>query len=119
MCKLCVEKGLPNCECAFNKEGLFQKDNWNCVTINVLRDIAEEFNLIKYGCDISLAVLDTPSVRINEEDSEPDGWCILSWYKQKGAISNAIFMSDEIEKPMTLDQANAIINLYKNKKQIN
>ena len=97
--------------CAF-KDGVFLQDNWNCASMNLLRNIAENKELRQYGDDISCAMLRVPEVRISDEEWLNDGFCILSWYKSRGKTSNAIFVSDEVEQPLAFEQVEAIIKHY-------
>lgn len=94
-------------QCAFkNKTKTFNKDNWNCATMNALRKIAEE------GCywneDQHLGV-----VPLKGEG----GFLVLSWYKDKGRTSGAWIIEESRIKRLTLKKADRIIELYTLNKQ--
>lgn len=114
-CKYC--KSIPKSwngddrYCAF-KDGTFSKNNWNCASMNKLRQIAEDKDLRQYGDDISCAMLRVPEVMLSEEHWLNDGFCILSWYKNRGKTSNAIFVSDDVEQPLRFEQVEAILKHY-------
>jgi hypothetical protein len=97
--------------CAF-KDGVFSKDNWNCASMNKLRHIAEVKELRQYGEDISCAMLRVPEVKNSDDEWKNNGFCILSWYKDRGCTSNAVFISDEIETPLRFEQVEAILKHY-------
>ena len=115
ICKYC--ESIPKSwkgddrKCAF-ESGVFSKDNWNCAAMNLLRHTAENKNLRQRGYDISCAVLRIPEVKISDDEWVNDGFCILSWYKECGCTSNAIFVSDEIEQPLRFAQVEAILKHY-------
>ena len=109
-CKYCktIPKSWNGAErkCAF-ENGTFSKDNWNCASMGFLRQLAEEKGNIQYGDDISCAMLRVPEVNCSN-----DGFCIQSWYKNRGRTSNAIFVSDDIEQPLKFVQVEEILKHY-------
>lgn len=80
--------------------------------MNYLRQIAEDKELRQYGEDISCAMLRVPEVRLSEDERINDGFCILSWYKNRGKTSNAIYVSDDVEQPLRFEQVEAILKHY-------
>jgi hypothetical protein len=59
-------------KCGFDENGNFLERNWNCATLNDLRDIAEEK---KVWCDDNyMAIVSRFDV----------GHGVLSWYKHRG-----------------------------------
>ena len=84
--------GSPR-QCAFDAEGKFTPDNWNCATLNLLIDKAQ--NTI-HGFDEQFEV--TP---VNGDDY--GGWVITSRYKSRGKTSSAIWVGDFFPpQPVTL-----------------
>lgn len=85
VCKLCKERGKTwqgdNPICAFDSKGKFKVNNWNCATMNKLRDIAENNNDVRYDCsnEEKTAVLDIDG-----------GILILNWYKDRGKVDMAV-----------------------------
>jgi hypothetical protein len=114
-CKLCVERGKTwngdDPRCAF-ESGVFSGDNWNCATANELRSIGERNDLIKYGDDASLLVLDVPEGDFDDDHGWNRAWAVLTWYKQRGCTAQAFYMDDDIFYPLKIEQAEAIIEKY-------
>jgi hypothetical protein len=75
-CPRCIERGqtwsgdAP--ECGFDKDGNFLENNWNCATLNALREMGEEGRV---WCD-------EQNMTIIKRDDVGHG--ILSWYKSRG-----------------------------------
>jgi len=75
-CKMCIERGqtwngsVPHC--GFDA-GTFSRENWNCATINALRDIAG--NTKQYDEDQYYAFV---------RCAEFGDFLYLSWYKNRG-----------------------------------
>lgn len=59
-------------KCAFNVDGSFNTDNWNCALMNKLRDLAE-LNEV-WNDDDYCSIIPIPDY----------GWAILKWYKHRG-----------------------------------
>lgn len=95
------------CEkCGFSDDGVFDPDNWQCATLNILRDIAKELKQIQHMEDTSLA-----TIPISDDDRA--GWIVLSWYKSRGRTSSARFIFDDTDIPLTLEMAQAALLQYK------
>ena len=79
-CPRCKERGqtwsgdAPRC--AFDENGNFLESNWNCATLNALREFAEE---TKLWCD------DTNMGIVARCDV---GHGILTWYKSRGTTDD-------------------------------
>ena len=87
--------------CAFEFSSFFEEENWNCQTMNELRDMLDYKD--RNG-DVSIGI-----VRIPEQAGEY-GHLVLLWYKERGNTSNAyILCEDEKIRPLTLDVAERII----------
>lgn len=77
-CKLCIERGKTwqgdDPVCGFDAAGKFNKDNWNCATLNKLREIAWQNGLVVSSeDDNNLAVFNHNGY-----------FLILGWYKDRG-----------------------------------
>lgn len=80
--------------CAFNADGTFTDDNWNCATIEALMVDCEEF----FGSDESIQIV---------KGEEHGGWIVLTRYKRRGKTSGAMLMGDYLPRPLTLALAEA------------
>ncbi len=105
---------LSPVRCAFDESGKFQSDNWNCQTMNRLRELCgedgeEREDAWYWRNDIassSIGVLPIPDVM----DIETGGYVVMTWYKRKGNIGNAIIVrSNEESTPLTLEVAEVIL----------
>ena len=114
-CKACMKRGKTwqgdDPRCAFDERGNFTQDNWNCATINKLRELTRlACGGFDYRDDDSAGtvyVLQIPEI------DEAQGYVIMTGYKNRGAIGNALIVFDGSEaKPLTLEAAEAIINAY-------
>jgi len=103
-CPACQERGKPwegeDPRCAFSDSGDFVSDNWNCATINRLRDLAgEDRNMAFRGEGVagwwarddidagtSLSVVHTVH-----------GFVVLTYYKSRGAVPQAWLHCDDSE----------------------
>jgi hypothetical protein len=78
--------------CGFDEQGNFLSRNWNCATLNALRERCK----ISWCDDYSIGVT-----------SKPDcGFLILKWYKSRGRTDSLV--NDEFE-PATLKEALMIL----------
>jgi len=84
-------------DCGF-PHGTFTPGNWNCATLNALRDLADESRV--WCDDNSAAVLPAG-----------DGFVLLRWYKNRGCTEDARWLdfgNDDPER-LTLEQAEACL----------
>jgi hypothetical protein len=72
-------------KCAF-PENTFISENWNCATMNELRDLAQDTNQIVWSEDHSCAALVVPG--------EPC-FIILGWYKSRGQTEYASLLQGQ------------------------
>jgi hypothetical protein len=91
--------------CGFNLAGNFVSDNWNCATLNALRDHATW----KHRDDLagqSIAVVSVPdgpmSDRDNQEAYVPDHYIVLSYYKERCRTALAQWFRDDECGELTL-----------------
>lgn len=110
-CKYCTARGqtwsgaAP--ECAFTAEK-FNTDNWNCATLNHLRDLAETVGKRWRLDDTSFGV-----VPAYDADGEHAGYIALSWYKERGRTDQAyLFNGSDAPTPLTYQEAAAAIEHY-------
>lgn len=109
-CKRCVKRGKPtnfgsDPKCAF-ESGIFSKNNWQCATISELRIFADDFGYTSRQNDESIGVLKIPE-RVG------NGYLVMTWYKNRGAIGGALILDDEEPpKMLTLETAEEIIECY-------
>ncbi len=99
-CKRCIERGTPKNfgsepECGFYPTGIFKSDNWNCATLNKLREVIQEKyeDKIVYSRDerlITIPLDHNPEDTIIEAD-----FLIVGWYKQRGRTQTALLISEE------------------------
>ena len=100
-CKACEERGQTWSgsppKCAF-EDGIFNSDNWNCATMNKLRDLAEQNSL--WSEDQNCGII----------SNKWGKFIVLSWYKRRGRTEGA-WIVDETEKhDLTIKAAEEFIN---------
>ncbi len=120
-CKLCKERGKTwngdNPKCAF-VEGIFNRNNWNCATMNYLRDIIDELSTGMRNDSDSASIGYIPFGDIENGDylfgNYNSGYIVLTWYKNQGKTGNAIVMRDDLPiQELGLDLALKVIEHYK------
>jgi len=113
-CYFCKKRGKtwtgddPNC--AF-PNGRFNHVNWNCATMNYLRDISEELGLTWRYNDSSFGAV---PFEINRDQLPNQGYIFMTWYKRRGKTGNAVVMEDD-EPIWELDEhlAVEVVETYK------
>lgn len=117
-CKECIKRGKTwegdDPVCAFTN-GIFSTNNWNCATMNILREKAEKF--FTYRDDLvnsSIGIIDIPEA---DDENIQQGYLVMTWYKNRGKTAYAYVMDDD-HKPqvLTLKTAEFIIKTGKDKK---
>lgn len=105
MCKMCDERGKnwrgDDPKCAFDDNGVFVSDNWNCATMNALRNIATKY--YTWNEDEYCA-----PVPIREEGV----FVVLSWYKNRGCTYGAWLVSEGKIETLTCTRAVECINSH-------
>lgn len=113
-CSRCAARGKTwnggDPECGFTEDGTFKVDNWNCASLNDLRQwiyTGVVSNTIHtYREDYSYVVIDI-------EDVEPvEGrYLHLSWYKSRGKTDNIMIVDTDngVLRTATLDDIEAIL----------
>jgi hypothetical protein len=88
--------GAP--KCGF-PQGVFDEGNWNCATLNALRDLVDETRALWSEDQYAALIL-------------LDGdFIVLGWYKHRGRTEEAWLMSDGMQ-PLTLDDAERFLAAY-------
>lgn len=75
-------------ECAFAYARRFSVQNWNCATMSVLRQIAEESETGD-SCDSFAGIVPVPELVSDNFDWHPTH-IVLHWYKSRGQTQGAI-----------------------------
>lgn len=99
-CSACVERGKiwegSDPICGF-ETGTFRTGNWNCATLNALRDAS----YVTHANENKVGVI--------PHHKEGD-FILLLWYKNRGATMQAIYWADEgPPTPLTLAQAESVL----------
>lgn len=112
-CPRCLARGKTwpgsNPVCAFVANGPFTSENWNCATMNLLRDLGE-------GCVVGNAEAQQYCIVLPVPRSEgdlPDGWpdfIVLGFYKRRGRTEGAWALAETEMKPLRLEHAEAILS---------
>ena len=106
-CRLCRERGSLGRYsdppvCAFDDSGAFLTDNWNCATMNALREIADR---------VTVGVEEVHGGCVAFDDANDGGLgkvIALCWYKFRGRTATAVVLDDEGgSREMTLADAEA------------
>jgi hypothetical protein len=104
-CVLCEQRKIDSSDskkkCAFN-DGLFQKDNLNCATMNKLRVIANSLGTTWRDDLTSGSIGYVPF-----EGSGQSGNIVMTWNKDRGKTGNAVIVLDSND-PQPLTEENAI-----------
>jgi len=117
-CPECVARGKTwdgdDPKCAF-ETGTFNTDNWNCATMNILRNIAgEDREHPIEGCYYRRDDLENATIGVIPCRGDTQGYLVMSWYKRRGKTGQAVIMVDGHEpSKLTLAEAQEIISQYK------
>lgn len=89
--------------CGFKSPSLeFTPDNWNCEVLNLLRELAQEKDWIKYHEDCSMVSFPVRDV----------GWVVLTWYKRRGRTDVAQVLTGVNVEPLTYAAALQALRQY-------
>lgn len=112
ICQRCRGRGKTwaggDPKCGF-LTGDFDPSNWNCATLNELREMCGEDSFLNLESsvftdrvgDSSIGVLPGPD----------DSFIVLSWYKRRGRTSRALYISDDEVHELTLAEAESALTL--------
>lgn len=102
--------GSPR-NCAFDADGKFTGDNWNCATLNAL--LEHQQGLEHYGDDEHMEVVSVPN-RCYDDDGQltidgTNGWIVTCRYKHRGCTASAAHITQEGIAPLTLGLVEGVI----------
>ncbi|MBS2764183.1 hypothetical protein [Bacillus licheniformis] len=113
-CRLCKERGKTwegdDPVCAFEK-GVFSPENWNCATMSKLRRLSEGLGNSDRDDDSCGSIGYVP-LSDNYAPATYEGYggyIVMMWYKERGRVGHALFMTDEGAEPLTLQHAEIAI----------
>jgi len=133
-CRMCNERGktwsgsAPRC--AFQNDGVFSKDNWNCATCNAIRDLISQDDEDERPLSIShlwaddqnYAIIDSGYINNGGDDGPEDmgtrfsGPLYVEWYKHRGA-TDRMFIMDDVPAPPTEAQCIRLLKYYEETKR--
>lgn len=100
-------------KCAFEK-GVFDHDNWNCETMNELRESCDYERRDDMSA-ASFGVIHIPDVNPGGELQQ--GYIVMTWYKHRGKTGQAYVMCDD-DEPVPLTPKTAEYVLLQKRKKI-
>lgn len=113
-CRLCKERGKTwegsDPVCAF-ENGVFSPKNWNCATMSKLRRLSEGLGNSDRDDDSCGSIGYVP-LSDNYAPATYEGYggyIVMMWYKERGRVGHALFMTDEGAEPLTLEHAEIAI----------
>lgn len=113
-CRLCKERGKTwegsDPVCAF-ENGVFSPKNWNCATMSKLRRLSEGLGNSGRDDDSCGSIGYVP-LSDNYAPATYEGYggyIVMMWYKERGRVGNALFMTDEGAEPLTIEHAEIAI----------
>lgn len=118
-CKLCDKRDKTwsgdDPKCAFDNNGIFTKDNWNCATMNELRNIVDkvETNFRDDNSCGSIGYVPMVHDYASDDFDTFGGYIVMMWYKERGRTGNVVFMTDNETLPLTIKHAELAIETYK------
>ena len=111
--------GRDPLSCAFKSKRLdaeFNPDNWNCGTMNALREAAH-----KFGSSDGLRWDDQSSgvVPVPADVADRVGCIALTWYKNRGRTEGAVVLFENNKTiPLTLGMAVEVVEFFQKAKVI-
>jgi hypothetical protein len=111
-CRRCIADPRPvgagsERRCAFDADGAFTPENWNCATIEALLHTQDEGG--EFPVNLQFFAPDE-SMQIVPDSGTFGGWIILNRYKQRGETSSAAYVGDFWPpEPLTLEIAERVI----------
>ena len=113
ICPLCASRGRPADfgsapVCAFTGAGKFRPNNWMCATMLALRTACT----LRDRDDMSAGSIGV--LRMPEDGVLPQGWLVLTWYKDRGTTSGAVIVGDTAKRyELTLARARRMLTAGK------
>lgn len=114
VCRLCKERGKTwegdDQVCAF-ENGVFSPKNWSCATMSKLRRLSDELGHSDRDDDScgSIGYVPLSDNYAPETYEGCGGYIVMMWYKERGRVGHALFMTDEDAEPLTLEHAEIAI----------
>lgn len=104
-----IEEGvsMDPVQCAFEK-GVFDHDNWNCETMNELRERCDYERRDDMSA-ASFGVIHIPDVEAGGKIQQ--GYIVMTWYKQRGKTGQAhVMCDDDVPTLLTLKTAEYVLS---------
>jgi hypothetical protein len=103
-CQRCRAAGpaLRGRKCAFTTSGRFTPANWQCETMNALRD-AVALTRRDDLHNASIGIVPVP------EGADWRGYVVLAWYKNRGTVGQALLVNDDVSCRLTLKVAEGVL----------
>lgn len=128
MCQMCLERGGKTWAgsdptCAFEDGASFSRDNWNCATVNAIRDICYEGQRqlqrgvdYQYCDDQKYATINIHDILTDDETINLGDALWVSWYKNRGRTDEMWMLGggDPPRLPTEQDCRIIIRKYYKN-----
>ena len=117
-CKMCQERGKTwnggDPECGF-LESKFSPANWNCATVNAIRDICDARPKgvdYQYCEDENYATVKIDDL-LNDREGRWMGYALwVQWYKSRGRTQQMFLLGDDEPRRPTEEECLAIIAYY-------
>lgn len=109
-CSRCIEAGIrpdyfaSDRVCGFNEDGEFTSRNWQCGTLNQIRELAEQLGFSTRYNDTSICFVPLPD----------EGFIVLAWYKNRGRVDGAHVIMEEQRRDLTLRDAELALSEVSN-----
>lgn len=120
-CRACIDRGKTwlgdDPTCYFDDP----EHNWNCATVNAIRDICYEGQGLPVGVDYTYCDDEKyATIKIDEVGVEWLGYCLyIQWYKQRGHTDQLWILGNGVPRTPTEEELLAIIDFYKRRKNDN
>jgi hypothetical protein len=114
ICPACEERGKTwegdDPKCAFSsKDKCFDDTNWNCATMNGLRNHVQNTPFLLWNDDYYYGLMSLPGKYT----------ILLIWYKRRGRIATALELDGPTLIPLRLSVAQAVLNYHENRSNQN
>src|SRR5277367_6706900 len=108
ICRLCERRIKDwvgdDARCAFNSDGTFAADNWNCEMMNRLRKSCEDS--LFTGSSQATLYTDDQTLGVHARDGK---FLILGWYKSRGAVESAFVVDGSITRKLNYAEAESFL----------
>lgn len=102
-----VRTRIGESKCAF-ESGVFDDDNWNCMTISSIRTLSNEQFYVNPPAKISYT--NDQTCMMLPFDGK---FIILGWYKMRGRVESAIVVDETFHPGLTLEITEACIEYWR------